>query len=100
MAARRSSPWSVAAPIATPMAGAAAAMAAPIRPRAPLSRMVRGMGVSAAKGGKRPDEGGPAGGLHRAEREADLGLLMIPARASAALIGTGLGSMKSALKSG
>ena len=29
------------------------------------------MGVSAANSRKRPDEGGPVGGLHRAEREAD-----------------------------
>jgi hypothetical protein len=72
----------------------------PILPRAPLSRILRAMAGSAAERGRRLEEGGAVGGPIAQSGRRTSSLPMIPAAASAALSGTGFGSMKSALKSG
>src|SRR5579871_3112519 len=70
-AARTSSPRSVAAATAMSISAAAAATARPIRPRAPLSRILSGMAGLAPRGGKGLRQEGPVCGLHRAERKPD-----------------------------
>src|SRR5271165_3110565 len=68
----RSSPMSVAAAMAIPMPGAAAATAWPILPRAPFNRILSGMAVLAQEPGDGCCEDCAVGGRHWAERKPDI----------------------------